>query len=109
MGEIDAGIADLGEAIRFDDKQPAYYDMRGVAYLRKRDYASALADFKRAFELDPTRIDSLRNLGVAQAETGEAKLAVASFDKVLAVNPKDDKALSARGFVLHRLGEFERA
>jgi len=52
-GDFDAAIARLDEAIRLEPKLAKYRGLRGVAWLRKGDYAKGAADLKAAVALNP--------------------------------------------------------
>ena len=52
-GDFDAAIARLDEAVRLEPKQAKYRGLRGVAWLRKGDYAKGAADLKAAIALNP--------------------------------------------------------
>ena len=52
-GDFDAAIARLDEAVRLEPKQAKYRGLRGVAWLRKGDYAKGAADLKAAVALTP--------------------------------------------------------
>jgi Flp pilus assembly protein TadD len=52
-GNFDAAIAQFDEAVRRDPKQAKFQGMRGVAWIRKGEYAKGAADLKAAVELTP--------------------------------------------------------
>ena len=52
-GDYDAAIRQLDEAIRSAPKEAKLRGLRGVAWLRKGDYARGAADLKAAIELNP--------------------------------------------------------
>ncbi len=54
-GDFDAAIARLDEAIRLEPKQAKYHGLRGVAWLRKGDYAKGAADLKAAVASESRR------------------------------------------------------
>jgi tetratricopeptide (TPR) repeat protein len=49
--KLEAAIRDWSEAIRFMDKEPHYFYMRGIDLLSAAKYAEALADFSTVIEL----------------------------------------------------------
>jgi tetratricopeptide (TPR) repeat protein len=51
-GDFDKAIARLDEAIRLEPKQARYLGLRGVAWLRKGDYAKGAADLKAAVAMN---------------------------------------------------------
>jgi hypothetical protein len=56
---------------------------RGIERLRAEDYAGAVAEFDKAYQLAPYPV-ILFNLGVAQARLGRAVEAEAAFERVIA-------------------------
>jgi tetratricopeptide (TPR) repeat protein len=52
-GDFDTAIVRLDEAIRLEPTQAKYRGLRGVAWLRKGDYAKGAADLKAAVALNP--------------------------------------------------------
>jgi tetratricopeptide (TPR) repeat protein len=52
-GDFKAAIAGLDEAVRLEPKQAKYRGLRGVAWLRKGDYANGIADLKAAVAMNP--------------------------------------------------------
>ena len=52
-GDYGAAIAALDEAVRLEPKQAKFRGVRGLAWLRKGDYARGAADLKAAIELNP--------------------------------------------------------
>jgi tetratricopeptide (TPR) repeat protein len=53
QGDYDAAIARLDEAIRLEPKQAKFQGLRGLAWLRKGQYAKGMADLKAAIQLTP--------------------------------------------------------
>jgi len=51
--DFDSAIARLDEAIRLEPKQAKFQGMRGVAWLRKGEFAKGTADLKAAMQLTP--------------------------------------------------------
>ena len=54
-GDYDGAIARLDEAVRLAPKQAKLLGMRGVAWLRKGEYAKGAADLKAAIAAEPRR------------------------------------------------------
>jgi tetratricopeptide (TPR) repeat protein len=53
QGNDDTAIGRLDEAVRLEPKRAKYRGLRGVAWLRKGEYAKGAADLKAAIELNP--------------------------------------------------------
>ena len=135
-GDFDKAIADYDQAIRLDPKYADAYNNRGEAYLKKGDADHAMADFDRAIELTAgvaarvespatvapqARIESPVQAKVeprGQSETvpsvqpregvvvAAADPAIQNLDQAIAANPNDATALSKRGQLYVRRGNF---
>src|SRR5579871_1150725 len=59
--------------------------------------------------VDPTSVNALHLLAMAQSQLGQANSALSYYDQVLAIAPNHDEALNNRGTILHELGRFDEA
>ena len=57
IGNIDAAIAELDEAVKIDANQPNTYFMRAAALAAKKDFDKSIADLDQAIRLDAKRGD----------------------------------------------------
>lgn len=64
---------------------------RGWAWLTKKEYDKAIADFDKALCWDGDRVDVLHNRGRAFCEKGDQASAVANFTKAMRCCPNDDQ------------------
>jgi len=58
----DRGIADYDQAIRLDPNDALSYNNRGQAHLSKGHREQAIADFRKALELQPGQLDAVQGL-----------------------------------------------
>jgi tetratricopeptide (TPR) repeat protein len=65
-GAYDRAIADLNEALRINDKYFYGYLRRGEAYLKKREFAKAESDYRKALEIKPADKNAQDGLTSAQ-------------------------------------------
>jgi tetratricopeptide (TPR) repeat protein len=86
-----------------------YYNNRGVALLRKRDFDRALKDFDKAIEMDSRFWSAYQNRGMAYSGKGLHDKAVEEFSKVIEVNPDSSLLYKDRGTAYLRLGDYESA
>lgn len=53
IGDSDATLATLDQAIRVNPNMPEYYNLRGEVNFKQKKWEAAIADFSRAIQLDP--------------------------------------------------------
>lgn len=70
---------------------------RGAASAGRRDFASAIADFDRAIELEPTNADAIYQRGLAKRDNRQGRQAMDDFNQALTLQPDHSGALMARG------------
>jgi len=78
----------------------------------KDEFTSALKDFKKAAELDPSLPQAYNGMGYAYRKTGDATQALAMYDKALQMAPGFPDAIEYRGeayLALARIDDAERA
>jgi tetratricopeptide (TPR) repeat protein len=91
-GDIEGAIAAYTQAIELDKKYADAYNNRGVAYMIKKDYAAALADFNHSLELAPSPMGYI-NRGSILFNQQKPEEAIADFTEALKLKP------SAEGYV----------
>lgn len=72
QGDLDVAIARLDEAIRLAPKEAKFYGFRGVAWLRKDQFAKGITDLKRAIQLTPGDAGTQYQPSAAKPPAGEA-------------------------------------
>ncbi|KAJ1934315.1 Small glutamine-rich tetratricopeptide repeat-containing protein 2, partial [Linderina macrospora] len=96
-----AAIAKYTEAIAIVDDNAVYYGNRAAAHSQTGDHASAVADAKKALEVDPAYSKGYSRLGLAYYGLGEYKEAVEAYTKGLELDPGNrfmqDSLAAAKG------------
>src|SRR5262245_51945701 len=87
---IDLSLAQNPDLVRI-------YNDRGTAYVRKKDYKKALADFEAVLRLKPDDAYGHYNRGLVNYELDRYDGAIADFDWLLARDAGDIYALGYRG------------
>jgi tetratricopeptide (TPR) repeat protein/predicted aspartyl protease len=75
----------------------AGFSRRGAAYAARRDFPHALADFRRAIELEPKAARHYDDRAMAHLASGQPVLAMSDFAAALQMKPDDERALMGRG------------
>jgi tetratricopeptide (TPR) repeat protein len=101
--------ADYEEAGRLAPSIPHILDYIADCYIGLEDHDRALAIIAKIKTLDQNGIDAIYDTALKHARSGDLKIAIAYFDQVLRLSPKDAEALSGRGLALAKSGETDRA
>lgn len=86
-------IKDFDAAINFENKLASAWSLRGYAYGRLRDYERALQDLNTAQELDPKDHCALLYRGMVFRKINKPALALADFERALALKPDFERAI----------------
>jgi tetratricopeptide (TPR) repeat protein len=82
-------------AIELDSTDAYGYALRGLGVMHRGQldrYPEALADARRAREMNPNDTFVLRILGNLEAVTGEPERAIKHFHQVMRLNPRDPRS-----------------
>ncbi len=103
-----AKLIDLGEA-RGGAGWVAYY-ARGICLERSGEWARAVADFRKALEIEKDQPAVLNYLGYSYIDKGEnLEEALSMIEKAVQAQPEDGAFLDSLGWGLYRLGRYEEA
>jgi len=78
-------------AICYGQTAKDYFD-KGIAYLNKGMLDEAIAEFKKAVEINPNSADAHTALGAAYANKGMPDKATAEYRKAIEINPNSAEA-----------------
>lgn len=110
IADLDKNITEYDRKIQLDPKDTASIANRGIAYLKRGDYARSIADFERLIKLEPANAMWWNNRCYARAvENREIQMALSDCNKSLQLKPDLVYALGSRGFTYLRLGELDKA
>lgn len=89
LGNCDAAIAAFTRALELDPSFAEAFNNRAFTFMVKKDYKNALPDLDRAIQLRPNYVNALMNRGdiYNYYYAIDRKLALADYDRVLALGP----------------------
>lgn len=76
MGDLQAAISDLDQAVQANPNYADAYYNRGKAKTALGDATGAISDFTRAIQLNPNLPDAYGNRGILYAEDGNQQAAL---------------------------------
>lgn len=82
QGRLDDAIAFLRKGVEQDPRNLTFITALGNLYERKEDFVNAEAQYKIAYDLDPTNFDASYNLGRAYYNQGVMTRNVENLDKL---------------------------
>jgi tetratricopeptide (TPR) repeat protein len=120
LARLEAKLADRGLAALARHYQLRQYETRvrtpselhvefGLVRARQGQLEAAIAEFRRAAELDPASFLPRSHLGTALHETGELEAAVEAYEGALRLNPRHEDTLYNLALAYAALGRAEDA
>jgi tetratricopeptide (TPR) repeat protein len=85
------------------------YIGRGQVKKRLKDYTGAIADFRRALELDPDNVIALYSRGTSLCQVGKFELAEKDLDAAVKVDTADGDLFMALGVARSGFGDYRGA
>ncbi len=108
-GRYDESIENLKKALVIEDGSvPAHY-LLGLNYFRKKDFASAVPEFRRVLEKSPDYALAVFNLGLALAHLGELDEAILKLKRTLELDPSNFSAAFDLGAVYLKKSMYEES
>lgn len=95
--QLDEALADCNMALTLEPDTAAFFDSRGLVYLRRRDYDRAIADYDRAIDLQSKDPWSYYGRGVARLHKGLSADGQADIATATALQPRITEEATKRG------------
>ena len=92
---LQEGMRATARAIELDSTDAHGYALRGIGVMHRGQldrYPEALADARRAHEMNPNDTFVLRILGALEATAGEPERAIEHLHQVMRLNPRDPRS-----------------
>jgi tetratricopeptide (TPR) repeat protein len=106
LGDADGADAALG---RYRSTKAAQYRAEGRDFMAQEQWVDALAHLNKAYETDPTDIDSLTDRAYCLLRSGESELARREYERVLAARPGAARAMFHLAVALYHLQRHDEA
>jgi tetratricopeptide (TPR) repeat protein len=91
------GMPDFAKALKLNPNFADIWVSRALAHQRLREYSSAIADLKRAIEVDPKHVKAYRKLLVICLRNGNSKIGIEYTTLAIKNNVKTLENLQRRG------------
>jgi tetratricopeptide (TPR) repeat protein len=102
-------IGDDDASIRRDPDDAGFYFNRGYAWIEKKEYDKAIADYGEAIRLDPNEAGSYSDRAGAWFEKKEYDNAIADCGEAMRLAPGDARPYYNRGLAWFEKKEYEKA
>ncbi len=101
----------LTKSIELDSSYTDAYFHRGITYFKLDKFDSSLADFEKAYSLNPDLSVLWMYKGFAHRNKGDINQALSAFSNYISLHPQDTTAYSyiLRGKMKYELGDFDGA
>jgi len=95
--------------VQQDPKNPDNLVDLGWAYLQNGEYNRAVAEIKKAINLDSQHFKAYFNLGLAYMQVEKWELAVDAFERCIAIQPNAYAPYLNIGIIYNQTGEYQKA
>ena len=91
------------------NNKAGYENEKGVGFLEKEEFESAISCFTEAIRLDPSLATVYRNRGLAYNELGKFDEAIRDYSEAIRLDPKNAVAYFERSICYRKKGDSEKA
>jgi tetratricopeptide (TPR) repeat protein len=106
LGEFDKALVDFEKLLLLMPVADGFL-ARGSWYSRRGDHTSALADYDRAIELEPTNAMAYSNRASVYSQLQDMEKALANYELAIQNNPGYANSYTNRAFAYYKLGRYE--
>ena len=108
-GDDDRAVADFGQSIKLNARDPIVFVHLGDAYTDKGVYDAAIPSFNNAIFMDPRLAAAFIGRGNANLAKNDYGNASSDFEQAIGIDPKSVVAFIGRATVSSRKGDYDRA
>jgi len=109
QGKFDEVLAAADKLVTRDPENPVAYNLKGAAYLGKKDIPAARAQFEKALEVNPAFAPAALNLAALDLRDGDEDAARRRYQTLLQHDEHNAKILIALARLESRAGHAEEA
>ncbi|MEM7550526.1 MAG: tetratricopeptide repeat protein [Bacteroidota bacterium] len=102
-------LSSLNQLIESGSRVSFLYNERGLMWLESEEYFKAKLDFLEACKMDSSNYKFWFHLGLSYSGLQKFDSSVLAFDRSILLNPAFYKALSAKGNMYHKSGNYRTA
>lgn len=104
-----SALEEYNLAVKKDSKNPAGYKSRAELYYKHQMYAEAEADYRKAYELEPTDSDLAVETARCLLQQGKKDDAAQILDRIIKYEPMQAEAIRLRAVMHYYDGNFTSA
>ncbi len=108
-GETEEAVSRLEEAIRRGARDGEVFHALGLARLHQKDFTGAEQAYEQGLSVDPKSTENILGLATVAVVRGDARAALAAYDRLLAHKPGYASAELGRAWAFAKLGRKEDA
>ncbi|MFH0774310.1 MAG: DUF2723 domain-containing protein [bacterium] len=112
LGLVYKDKGELDEALKIfkalGDRADGHYGL-GMVYQKRGEFDKAILEYKKAIELDPTKIFLHHSLGAVLLEMGNYEEAVSAFKGAISYQPNDPSTYYNLGITYWKMGKTDEA
>lgn len=109
QGNYAVAIAIMNELIVLHPDSAAYYNNRGLMYLRNNQLTEAIIDLNHALAIDPQLDQAYNNRANCYAAQGDFVAAISDYDISLEINPSNIRTWINQGITFREMGSYDLA
>ncbi|MBI5217443.1 MAG: tetratricopeptide repeat protein [Bacteroidia bacterium] len=107
--DIRSDTALINQALRFDKNNPQVYIIAGDIFLEDNDGSKAIANYKKAQELDPKSTLAKTKVGNIYVRVRNLNAAIPFFEEAVTIDPNFAPVYRELGELYYKAGKYDKA
>jgi tetratricopeptide (TPR) repeat protein len=108
-GNLERATTYLNEVLAADPRRGSAHGFLGGVLIQQGRRAEGVREFQIAADVQPGNADALRQLGIAQGQTGQLEAAIGTFKRAIELNPRSARDHYLLGRALAAFGQLPAA